>query len=99
MEKRKLSIEQVLKDINGANKLKPFVVYEIMADYENGAIVQKFLSIMEEKKVSYRKLAKTTGMRKSRIAKLLSEKKGLTLQDIVVISMALGYGFKINLDK
>lgn len=99
MEKRKLSTEQVLKDINGANKLKPFVVYEIMADYENGAIIQKFLSIMEEKKVSYRKLAKITGMRKSRIAKLLSEKKGLTLQDIVVISMALGYGFKINLDK
>ncbi len=97
MKKNKLSTEELLDRVQNAEIINPDRDPEIVADYQNGIIVQNILTIMEEKKISQKELAKLIGKSKQYVSRILNEKQNFTINTLALFSCALDCDMKIKI--
>lgn len=97
MKKRELSTDELLAVVQKIETVDPNRDPEIVADYQNGVIVQNILTIMEEKEISQKELAKLIGKSKQYVSRILNEKQNFTINSLALFSCALDCDLKINI--
>ena len=92
-----LNTEELLQMIAESEAIDPNKNPEVIADYQNGTIVQKILDILNAKEITQNELAKRIGKSKQYVSKILHEKRNFTINSLAMFSSALECDLKIDL--
>lgn len=84
MKDKEFSTEKLLKKLQKMETIDPARNFEVVADYQNGVIVQNILTIMEEKEISQKELAKLIGKSKQYVSRILLEKQNFTINSLAL---------------
>ncbi len=97
MEYDNVSTEELLTIASETNTINPESTPHIIADYQNGKIVQQIVSIMSEMGLTQKDLAKRIGTSKQYVSRILNEKQNFTISSLAVFSTALQCDLSITL--